>query len=195
MPNMWVISDTHFGHKNFLSFLDDDGNRIRPFDSVDELDELMVERWNDVVKPQDKVYHLGDVFFGDKDHFNKLWARLNGKKRLIVGNHDDIRYLSGKNPINDQWYFEKVDLWRVWRDERMLFSHIPLNPDNTWLFLAPDESEEGDCGPARVPMLNVHGHIHQNASPEGAYLNVSVEVTDYRPVNVETIVDKVRKMV
>ena len=49
----------------------------------------MIENWNSVVKKGDYVYHLGDVFFGSKETFPALWNRLNGSKRLIIGNHDD----------------------------------------------------------------------------------------------------------
>ena len=61
--NVWVISDTHFGHKNILSFKDKDtGDAIRGkvFSSIDEMDETLIDNWNRVVKPGDKIYHLGD---------------------------------------------------------------------------------------------------------------------------------------
>ena len=67
MSNIWLISDTHFGHENILNFIDSrTGLKVRPgFANVDEMDECMVENWNSVVKKGDKVWHLGDVMFGD----------------------------------------------------------------------------------------------------------------------------------
>ena len=57
----FVIADTHWGHTKSLTFFTRDGERLRPFDSVEEMDELMVENWNKVVNNTDTVYHLGDV--------------------------------------------------------------------------------------------------------------------------------------
>ena len=87
----FFISDTHFFHANILKFLNKSGNKIRPFQSVEEMHEIMIERWNKNIKPTDYVYHLGDVAFGIHTHrsqFNSLMHRLNGHKRLTVGNHD-----------------------------------------------------------------------------------------------------------
>ena len=89
MSNIFVISDTHFGHKNILTFLNEDGSRVRDFSSLEEMDELIVENWNKTVSDQDIVYHLGDVYFGAGHQHLK---RLRGRKRLILGNHDE-----GKN--------------------------------------------------------------------------------------------------
>ena len=77
--DIWVISDTHFNHSNILTFSDKVGNPVRAFSSVEEMNEIMIDRWNSVVKPGDKVYHLGDVLFGDKEAFSRLWPRLNGR--------------------------------------------------------------------------------------------------------------------
>ena len=87
MANKFVISDTHFGHTNsWEKFKLPDGSPLRPFTSNEEMDETMIERWNAKVKPEDTVYHLGDVVINRK-HLH-LCNRLNGKKRLIRGNHD-----------------------------------------------------------------------------------------------------------
>lgn len=70
MPrDIWLISDTHFNHANILKFTDSrTGLPVRPgFESVDHMNEHMIERWNSVVKPGDIVYHLGDVVMGNKE--------------------------------------------------------------------------------------------------------------------------------
>src|SRR6056297_2500022 len=110
MSDIWVISDTHFFHSNILKFTDSTtGKLIRGsrFDSVEEMNECMLDNWNSVVKPGDKVYHLGDVFIGPKEDFQKFWPKLNGGKRLIVGNHDDIKFLASGG------FFQKVQMWRM----------------------------------------------------------------------------------
>ncbi len=63
MPSVFLVSDTHFGHAGVCRFThpDDPEVKLRPWTDPDEMDEEMVRRWNDCVRPSDKVYHLGDV--------------------------------------------------------------------------------------------------------------------------------------
>lgn len=176
---IFVVSDTHFGHKNFINFKDEKGNRIRPFSSIEEMDELMVENWNKVVSVSDIVYHLGDVYFGDGW---KHLSRLKGKKRLILGNHDE-----GKD-VNLHKHFQKILMWRMFPDYKFILSHVPLHESNLKVYLdeSPDH-QEGDRGPVQKVFRNLHGHIHQNPSPNANYINCCVEWTNYSPVSLETI--------
>lgn len=160
--DIWVISDTHFLHANSLKW--EDGPRGKLFDSVDHMNETMIERWNKRVKPGDKVYHLGDVFMGNKDKFKSLWPRLNGKKRLVVGNHDDIKWLSQGN------FFQKIYMWRIFSEFGLTLTHLPMRED---------QMRRSSC--------NVHGHIHHQRSPTEQHKCVCVEQTDYYPVNIETL--------
>lgn len=178
MSKTWVISDTHFHHANILNFVDSNtGQKVRPeFASVDEMDEAMIERWNSVVNKGDKVYHLGDVFIGDKDKFKKTWPKLNGTKNLIVGNHDDIKFLTSGG------FFKSVYLERKFRDMKLHLSHIPLHQT---------QHETGAPGSGNF-LVNVHGHIHQNPSPEGRYINMSVEVINYTPVDIEEVAERAK---
>ena len=77
MKNIWLISDTHFFHSNILKFTDDNGELIRGklFDTVEQMNECMLDNWNSVVKPGDIVYHLGDVMMGNKEEFKKYWKQ------------------------------------------------------------------------------------------------------------------------
>ena len=168
MRNIWVISDTHFNHANILSFTDKNGNLIRPgFDSVDHMNEHMIEKWNSQVKDGDIIYHLGDVFIGDKEKFQQLWPRLNGKKRLVVGNHDDIKYM-----VNGK-FFSKISMWRTFKEFGLLLTHVPVDINSI--------IRVGEGG------KNVHGHLHQNQSPTKHHINVSVEQINYTPVNIDSI--------
>lgn len=162
--NYWFISDTHFQHENILKF------SPGPFNSVEERDELMIENWNKVVKPGDYVYHLGDVFFGSKQTFPKIWTRLAGHKRLIIGNHDDPMFFAKGG------YFKKMSMWKVWHDRNLLFTHVPVH----------ESSLRERVGVTGEP-LNVHGHTHTNGSPEGPYRSVCVELNNYTPVNLEEL--------
>lgn len=182
MRDIWVISDTHFRHANILRFTDSTtGKLVRGdrFADVDEMDEHMIERWNSVVKQGDIVYHLGDVVMGDQEWFKSNWPRLNGSKRLIVGNHDDIKFLSSGG------FFKKVSMWRMFPEFGLLLSHVPFNINSLYRYGSKDDFENPTVEPEL--MLNIHGHVHQNASPEGPYRNVSVEVIDYTPVNIEEL--------
>jgi calcineurin-like phosphoesterase family protein len=166
---LWFISDTHFSHTNtWAKFTMPDGSMMRPFSSNEEMDELMVQRWNEVVRPSDHIYHLGDVAMCRPrlDPVAHLLTRLNGHKRLVLGNHDVC-------PVEEYLrHFEKIFASRVL--EGMIFTHIPIHPGSMGRFKA-----------------NVHGHVHSNPAPpsEGGrvYVNVSVEVTAYRPVSMEEL--------
>lgn len=171
--DMWVISDTHFGHQNIITW----GDSGRPeFSTIEEMNETIIENWNKSVKSNDYVYHLGDVFFGPKEWFENNWFRLNGKISLILGNHDDTRYLSGKHPVTGQWFFRKVETGtKQMANMGIMLSHFPIHKASLW------------NPKANKRLLNVHGHVHRNSLNEDGYLNVSVEMTDYKPVNLEAI--------
>lgn len=175
MRDIWVISDTHFGHENILKFTDKDGNLVRGglFDNVDQMDDYMITQWNRYVKPGDLVYHLGDVFFGDKERFLKNFKKLHGRKRLIVGNHDDIKWIAQKE------LFQKIMMWRMFPEHGLLLTHVPVH--DTIIF-------EGRFKNFDKP-LNVHGHIHQNPSPTDKHKCVCVEQIDYTPIHIEDIRD------
>jgi calcineurin-like phosphoesterase family protein len=174
MADIWFISDHHFFHENILKFVGDDGARIRPeFATVDEMNWHMVDRWNSVVKPQDKVWHLGDVAFKTTEksgELDSLLQKLNGHKRMLAGNHDNL-----KSPVLLR-HFEKIELWKGFKDEGFTCSHIPLRLDSL-----------------RDGTVNVHGHIHQNLMREPGYVNVCVEVRNYTPVHMDEIIQEVRK--
>lgn len=169
MADKWFTSDTHFFHTNILKFIDDQGHRIRPFDSLEEMHEMMIERWNSHVKDRDYVYHLGDVTFQYHGAFNNLMSRLKGKKRLIVGNHDKIW-----NPALIA-NFEKADLWKGFHEGNFTCSHMPLPLDSL-----------------RDGAYNVHGHLHQRMKVDKHYINVCVEVRDYYPVSYDQILLEIR---
>ncbi|MBW4606355.1 MAG: metallophosphoesterase family protein [Hassallia sp. WJT32-NPBG1] len=80
---IWFTSDTHFGHKNILKYTS------RPFSSIEEMDEVLIENWNSKVASDDEVYHLGDVGLYSPGKLRKILDKLNGKIYLIRGNHDE----------------------------------------------------------------------------------------------------------
>ena len=137
MPAVFLVSDTHFGHAGVCRFThpDDPEVKLRPWTDPDEMDEEMIRRWNDRVRPTDKVYHLGDVVINRRAL--KTLARLNGDKVLIRGNHDIFR--------DDEYreYFRELRAYHVMNG--MILSHIPVHAESLGRF-----------------GVNIHGHLHAN---------------------------------
>lgn len=168
---IFFIGDTHFGHANILTFTRSDGTPLREFAHVDEMDEHIITQWNSVVRPVDKVYHLGDVAINQK--YLHLCGRLNGHKRLVRGNHD---IYNTKKYVE---YFEEIIGVRVFHDLPcgvVAASHIPIHPDslNRWT-------------------ANIHGHLHSNTLPDPRYINLSCEQINYTPVDMDWVIAEVER--
>lgn len=163
--NVFLTADTHFSHAKVCTFTTPDGSFLRPWRDVDEMDEALVENWNRVVKPNDKVYHLGDVAIQRKGL--QVLDRLNGDKILIKGNHDTFK-------IAD-YYPRFRDIRAYWVMDNYSFSHIPVHPDALMRFKG-----------------NVHGHLHAGrvlceGKIDPRYLCVCVEQTNYAPTAWEDV--------
>ena len=167
MADIWVISDTHFNHAGILTFKDYAGKPPRVFDSVDQMNECMLDNWASVVKPNDTVIHCGDVLFGENkvDWLEANFTKLPGKKRLVLGNHDNVKQLAP--------FFKDIVLWTG--APGIVCSHTPLHAQT----LNEGRWEEG--------VVNVHGHVHTNPSPEGPYKCVCVEQIGYKPIHLEEL--------
>jgi calcineurin-like phosphoesterase family protein len=121
---LWFTADTHFGHQKIIEFAH------RPYASVEEMDEHIIDHWNRTVGPKDEVWHLGDVAFKAKPV--PYLRRLNGKIRIIVGNHD----VPSQFGISYEWYdvhylrHQGQRLWlshyahRVWRNSHHGSFHL-----------------------------------------------------------------------
>ena len=134
MPSVFLVSDTHFGHeKTCTVFKRADGSPLRPFNSAEEMDEAMVKAWNDRVRPNDKVYHLGDVVINRRAL--PILDRLNGDKVLIRGNHDIFKD-EDYTP-----YFRSLRGYHVMNG--LILSHIPIHSESLGRF-----------------GTNIHGHLH-----------------------------------
>ena len=159
MADIWFISDTHLGHNNILTFLHD-GVRLRQFDNIHHMEECIFDNWITVVRPQDKVYHLGDVSF-TQDAFLRM-KLLPGHKRLVRGNHDKFK---------TKFYLEVFEeVYGVRQIDRYWLSHVPMHPVNI-----------------EAHKINIHGHMHKNTIASPKYFNASVECINYTPVNFEVI--------
>lgn len=148
------MSDPHFGHENIIKFCK------RPFNSVEEMNEGIIKRWNSVVNPEDRIYVTGDIAMSKK--FIPLIGQCNGHKILIKGNHD-IFELKAYIP-----YFEDIRAYMV--EDNILISHFPvlLGLNIAGRFLG-----------------NIHGHTHEKNVPDPRYFNISCENLDYYPILLE----------
>jgi calcineurin-like phosphoesterase family protein len=185
MPSVFLCSDHHFGHeKTCTVFKRNDGSPLRPFASAEEMDEELVRRHNERVRPTDKVYFLGDVVINRR--FLHTVGRLNGDKILIRGNHDIFK-LEDYTP-----YFRDIRGYHVMNG--LILSHIPVHPDNLARF---------GC--------SVHGHTHANRVMKARgvdaktgevlygneidprYFSVCVEQTDFAPILFEDVLKRIRE--
>lgn len=175
---LYFSSDHHLAHASILKFLGADGKPFRgQFADLDEMHEYIIEMHNSVVKDTDKVYFLGDLGFGlnnqtGRGKLDSILYRMNGQKRLILGNHDYVDRRAF------EWYFKHFE--KVMESRRMdgiVFSHRPI------LIGDKEERIKGSC----------HGHIHEKVIDDPRYLNVSVEQIDYTPVSYDWIVETFRK--
>jgi len=175
MPSVFLYSDPHFGHFGVCRFTQGDGiTPLRPWDHPDEMDEAMVKLYNETVKPNDKVYFLGDVVINRRAL--PTLGRLNGEKILLKGNHDVFR-LEEYTP-----YFRDIRSYHVMNGA--ILSHIPVH-----------ESQMGRFG------TNIHGHLHSGrvmttnqyhqSVVDTRYHCVCVEQTDFKPILVEDVFKRI----
>lgn len=158
---VFVISDTHFGHNNIIKYAN------RPWETTEDMDNDMVDFWNHMVSPEDKVYHLGDVTLGKKNL--EILNRLNGHKTLIAGNHDiyDTKtYLK---------YFDNVRACREYAG--YILTHIPVHPNQK-------ERYKG----------NIHGHMHEKTMEDPWYYSACVEQIGYAPKEIDWIIRDMEKV-
>lgn len=163
---VFATSDLHFGHAKIIEY------ENRPYKDVDEMDKKLIENWNDIVKEKDLVYILGDFSWYNGENTNKILKKLNGRKILIVGNHDE-RFLKDKK-------FDKTLF-----DEICEYKQIKYNKKVYVLFHYPIAEHNGKMH----GYIHLYGHIHSTnlqLEHELGVLchNVGVDRNNYRPVNI-----------
>lgn len=179
--NTWVVSDTHFDHEKIIEYCK------RPFKDAKHMDFEITKRWNERVKPDDLVYHLGDVIRtagkSDEELYNFI-TRLNGKKILVLGNHDK----TGQRMMEFGFDYACEELVITYHNYRLLLTHKP----RSW-------------HPGGVDYV-LHGHIHNSTPAERKEhankgelvdipkfnINMCVEMWNYEPVTLDHVL-KVQK--
>lgn len=168
----YYIADTHFGHYNIIRLCN------RPFQTVEEMNETLINNWNKTVSNEDTVYIVGDFAFLDVDKSLEILYRLNGKKILIEGNHD-IKNL--KNPKFRNAFDEVHQLITIVDNNTMVsLCHYPIVEWNGYFRNS----------------YHIFGHIH-NTTKNKSYeivrnepraLNCGADVTDFRPMTLKELI-------
>lgn len=173
MRNIWFTSDQHYGHSNILKFTDNTGNKVRTFDSVDQMNQEMIDKHNEVVKDNDLIYFLGDVSL-HRATYHQILPKLKGTKRLILGNHDCFKISEYSQ------YFQDISAVKRFREysKHFICSHYPIH--EYCLFKASEDAYD---------VYNVHGHIHTMNINDKRYINICVEQTNYRPLHIDELLE------
>ena len=193
----FFTSDTHFQHKNILVLGDG-----RPFDGIDHHDEILIANWNSVVSSDDTVYHLGDVALGPWPVGLAKASRLNGHKKLAIGNHDRIFAKESENrrerfrpdyeavfeEIAEEYDFEHNGI-------RYRLSHFPAKE----VVIGGKGDRFLDFRPEDDGAVIVHGHTHQDrvvtytdrGTPQ---ISVGVDANSFAPVSLKSIEEHIKEI-
>ena len=159
--NTFLIGDTHFCHANIIRYCN------RPFKTVQEMNQAIVDNWNDIVKPNDQVFVLGDFCLGNKKAIIEMGQMLNGHKNLILGNHD-----RGSMNAYREAGFESISKYPILLHDYFLLSHAPLHTTPDGLY------------------ANIFAHVHDDPKyltvSQRSYC-VSAERIDYTPVDFDYV--------
>lgn len=164
-------ADIHFNHQRIPLFCPN----TRPFTSMKQMNETLIQKWNSRITNEDNIRFLGDFAFGDKELFSGFFNRLNGKKHLIIGNHDPQTTLSlGWLSINH--YTEIQD-----SGCHVILSHYPL----------------ADWNRKNRGSIHLYGHVHgKPVQTDEANMNsydVGVDNNNPEPLLLREIIDILEK--
>jgi len=177
--NLHFTADNHFMHNNVIEYCG------RPFDGLEDMNEQMINNWNNVVKEEDIVFVLGDfIFRGTQKHWNYFISKLNGFIWLIKGNHDVEKafpkHMSNKFTWIDGFLNIKViDEEIDGKSQYVTLCHYPM--------LSWYQSQRGSW--------QLFGHVHEKPVKHitSNQLNVGVDIHDFVPISwneVKTIITK-----
>lgn len=175
--HIFFTSDSHYGHSNIIWMCK------RPYTNVEEMNRKLIENWNNVVKPDDLVFHLGDFAFGGQPLWRSIREQLNGNIILIKGNHDDRNLKNGCKVLFDGVY----DQVKFYIENRCIYlNHYPF------LCYGGRYRSEEDA------VLQLFGHVHSGPNSTGLdndrlkmlfpyQYDVGVDNNNYTPVSWEQI--------
>lgn len=192
----YLTSDMHFEHKSILNFCPD-----RPGDTVEEMNELLVQGWNATVSDKDTVWVLGDAVMGKRAESLSWIGKLNGTKILIPGNHDYCHPIS-----HNKWADWKVKYMEAgfgsiivptkqqpsviaqFTGVDVLMCHFPYTLGEY------DDRDFSDWAPKDNGLPLIHGHVHQTWKVNNNQVNVGMDVWEHKPVHIDTVLDIIAMM-
>lgn len=178
MGNVFYTSDTHFNH-DFVA-------QTRNFDTAEEHDEALIERFNKILTKRDQLWILGDVFMGSVTTGLPLVARLRGVKHLVLGNHDAPHPRHKKSHTQQRRFLEVFESvhqheQHVINGQKVLLSHYPYKGEHSG---REDRDTQWRLPDEGLPLL--HGHVHEEWAIRGRQFNVGVDHNP-TPVSVDTV--------
>lgn len=178
MGSTWIVSDTHFDHV-FVA-------KLRGFATKEDHDNQVIKNWNEVVKPEDIVWHLGDVGMGSLKRFADSIVQLNGTINLITGNHDEVSPIHrGSHKHQALWfsYFNSIQPFARIKTAvgSVLLSHFPYSGDHT----EEDRYDQYRLRERDLPL--VHGHTHSDNRGGGMQVNTCLEAWNLYPARLDQV--------
>lgn len=174
-PNIFFTADHHFGHANIIKFSE------RPFESMEEMNEELIKRWNEKIAKDDMVYHLGDVSLGKPDFTKEILERLNGKIHLIKGNHEysALRVQDRFEWIKDYHELYIEDEEATAGKRKIILFHYAMR---TW-----NASHHG--------VWQLYGHSHGTLSDDENALSIDIGVDchNFYPISYEEVKEIMKK--
>ena len=164
---IFLIGDLHLGHRNIIKYCN------RPFKDVEDMTEQLVKNWNSVVGANDIVYIVGDFALCGKQKIIEITKRLNGRKRLILGNHDGASINTYREAGFEYVYNHPIVL-----DDFFIVSHVPL--------VGISEN---------APFANIFAHVHDDPAYKDCSCRsfcVSAERINYPPFEFERIIKLIK---
>jgi calcineurin-like phosphoesterase family protein len=170
----FFTSDTHFGDTYAIQYFN------RPFKTVDEMNAVMVEKWNSVVTERDTVYHLGDFTLDDIRHFRKWISQLNGNIKILPGSHDDpwLKDFVASDKVQVILPLVSVEFPEIMAGKHpqvIVLCHYSMQ---VW-----DRSNQGSW--------HLFGHSHGKLKGIGLSFDVGVDCTEFTPLCLETVASKI----
>lgn len=160
---IYFTADQHYYHKNVIKYED------RPFKTIDEMNQTMIQNHNSIISNNDEVYMIGDIGFCQDYMMKSILKQLNGIKYLIKGNHDKF----GKS-VYEEFVWVKDYYKLKYNNEKFILFHYPIY---AW-----------DC--KHHGSYHIHGHVHttsHNDFFDSKKFNVGVDCTGFKPVSIEKI--------
>jgi len=183
-PNTtFFTSDLHFCHNNIINYCN------RPFNSIEEMNETLINNWNNVVGKDDDVFDLGDFCWGGSNFWHGILPRLNGNHYLILGNHDRQNFRPGYSQ-----YFKNVSMQMVIKvgNQTIYLNHLPFL---TW----------DGCANRNNIIWQLHGHVHLSKFKNEGYdfekmqqyslptqYDVGVDLNNFTPLKFTDIANKIK---